>query len=201
MCTNGRSIAPAVVGCCLHCPPGRLLRWRAFGWARKGYGGEEWVANRDSDTIFRIGSISKSITVVGLMVLAEEGVLSLDDLAEVLVPEVTQIKGYSDREPFTLKMLASHTSGLDREPNALEPGSSKILNVGHPELWEAKALEGIKTAGWAFEPVRPLGSISWLTRQLLQDSYDCILLFYCLGGRALRGRGGCTATLGTPFLA
>jgi CubicO group peptidase (beta-lactamase class C family) len=41
--------------------------------------------------------------------------------AEVLVPEVKNIVGYNDHRPFTLKMLASHTSGLDREPNALEP--------------------------------------------------------------------------------
>ena len=36
--------------------------------------------------------------------------------AEVLVPEVKDIVGYDDHTPFTLKMLASHTSGLDREP-------------------------------------------------------------------------------------
>jgi hypothetical protein len=53
-------------------------------------------------------------------------------------------------------MLASHTSGLDREPNALEPtvaGLTRELNMGGPEHWEEKAIEGIKTAGWAFEPV------------------------------------------------
>ena len=145
------AISLGVVG-----PGGQLLRWRAFGWARKGYDGATWMPNRDADIIYRIGSISKSITVVGLMMLVEEGLLALDDAAEVLVPEVKQIKGYSDREPFTLQMLASHTSGLGREPNALEPtvpGLTRELNTGPPESWEAKALEGIKTADWAFEPV------------------------------------------------
>lgn len=148
---NVGAISLGVVG-----PGGQLLRWRAFGWARKGFGGAEWVPNRDSDMTFRIGSISKSITVVGLMKLVEDKVLALDDPAELLVPEVKEIKGYSDRKPFTLKMLASHTSGLAREPNMLEPtapGLTRELNTGHPDGWEAKALEGIKTAAWAFEPV------------------------------------------------
>ena len=113
------------------------------------------------------GSISKSVTCVGLMALIEQGDIpgmtslaelgectiefSMADLllpagrqihagseapdpppraglahppllllpvsagrttAEVLVPEVTAIKGYSDHKPFTLGMLASHTSVL-----------------------------------------------------------------------------------------
>jgi hypothetical protein len=92
-------------------PGGRLLRWRAFGWARKGYGGAEWLPNRDADKIFRIGSISKSVTVVGLMSLVEDGVLSLDDMAENLVPEVKEIVGYADHEPFTLQVLRKHLFG------------------------------------------------------------------------------------------
>ena len=62
-------------------PGGQLIRHRAFGWARKGFGGAEWLPNRGPGFIYRIGSISKSVTVVGLMSLVEEGILSLTDLA------------------------------------------------------------------------------------------------------------------------
>ena len=55
-------------------PGGRLIRHRAFGWARRGFGGAEWLPNRGPGYIYRIGSISKSVTVVGLMSLVEEGV-------------------------------------------------------------------------------------------------------------------------------
>ena len=62
-------------------PGGQLIRHRAFGWARKGFGGAEWLPNRGPGFIYRIGSISKSVTVVGLMSLVEEGILALTDLA------------------------------------------------------------------------------------------------------------------------
>ena len=39
---------------------------------------------------------------------------------EDLVPEVKDIAGYAEREPFTLEQLASHTSGLDREPSSAD---------------------------------------------------------------------------------
>ena len=56
-----------------------------------------------------------------LLSLAEDGCLELGDPAEKLVPEVKLIKGYKRHTPFTLAQLASHTSGLAREPNAVEP--------------------------------------------------------------------------------
>ena len=76
-------------------PGGHLIRHRAFGWARKGFGGAEWLPNRGPGFIYRIGSISKSVTVVGLMSLVEEGILALTDLASAphLLPRSEAARG------------------------------------------------------------------------------------------------------------
>ena len=66
------------------------------------------------------------------MQLVEKGKVSLDDPAEKYVPEVRQIKGYT---PFTLRQLASHTAGLQREPGL------KGRDVGPVDQWAQKVLE------------------------------------------------------------
>ena len=97
-------------------------------------------ANRDSHTaadtgtIYRIASITKEFTVTILLQLADEGKVRLDDPAEKYVPEVSSIPGYSNHTRFTLQQLASHLSGLNREPDL--SGAS----VGPVDQWESKVL-------------------------------------------------------------
>lgn len=66
------------------------------------------------DTQYRIGSITKTFTAVGVLQLRDEGALSLDDPLTRFLPE-------SAHAPTIGRMLA-HVSGLQREP----PG----------EIWE-----------------------------------------------------------------
>lgn len=72
---------------------------------------EHNIPLNDSD-IFRIASISKSFSATAIMQLAETGKLSLDD-------DVSNLIGFKVRNPkfpdvpITLKMLLSHTSGLN----------------------------------------------------------------------------------------
>ncbi|NRB53587.1 MAG: beta-lactamase family protein [Saprospiraceae bacterium] len=58
-------------------------------------------------TQFRVGSVSKSITSVGLGRMMEEGLVELDQTAQFYVPYFG--KGKPD---LTLRQLASHTSGI-----------------------------------------------------------------------------------------
>lgn len=66
-----------------------------------------------SHTLFRAGSISKSVNAFGIMRLVQEGRLTLDEdvnrrLKAWKVPE----NGFTQREKVTLRRILSHTAGL-----------------------------------------------------------------------------------------
>lgn len=76
-----------------------------------------------ADTLFRIASMTKPITALGILILAEEGKLSVDDPVEKYLPAfrgqklgVTDETGTSavkaSPRPITLRDLLTHTSGL-----------------------------------------------------------------------------------------
>ena len=74
----------------------------------KGYG----PANREHgipntpETKFRLGSMTKQFTAMGILVLANKGKLSLDDPLAKYLPD------YPNAEKITLHQLLSHTSGV-----------------------------------------------------------------------------------------
>jgi CubicO group peptidase (beta-lactamase class C family) len=59
------------------------------------------------ETIFEAGSVSKQFTAAGVMLLARDGKLSLDDQVRQYVPELPD---YSS--PLTIRHMLNHTSGL-----------------------------------------------------------------------------------------
>lgn len=59
------------------------------------------------NTQFRVGSVSKSITSVGLGKMVEDGLVNLDDAAQSHVPYFGE-----DKPTLSLRQLASHTSGI-----------------------------------------------------------------------------------------
>jgi len=67
-----------------------------------------------ADTVFRVGSVSKLFTDIGVMQLVGEGKLNLD------APVTTYLPTFHPVNPFggtiTLRELMSHRSGLVREP-------------------------------------------------------------------------------------
>lgn len=63
----------------------------------------------DGDTIYRIASVSKLFTTLSAML--QDG-LNLDDLAWKHIPELEGVDAYKD---ITLRMLASHVSGIVRD--------------------------------------------------------------------------------------
>jgi CubicO group peptidase (beta-lactamase class C family) len=83
----------------------------------KGYGtttlGKDLVP--DADTVYRIGSITKSFTGLALLGLRDDGKLDLDDTLAHWIPEASGLVYPShDTRPITLRQLATHTSGLPR---------------------------------------------------------------------------------------
>jgi CubicO group peptidase (beta-lactamase class C family) len=67
---------------------------------------EHDVANRP-DTIFEAGSVSKQFTAAAILLLAQDGKLSLDDPARKYVPGLPDYG-----TPLTIRHMLQHTSGL-----------------------------------------------------------------------------------------
>ena len=81
------------------------------------YYGETENGNKrlpDENTLFEIGSISKTFTATLLAYLAQTQQLSLDDPITHYLPD--SIAANPDLQRITLKQLANHTSGLPRMP-------------------------------------------------------------------------------------
>lgn len=89
----------------------------------KGYGManyEEKIPN-EPDTIFAIGSITKSFTAIAIMQLQEKGLLNVDD------PISKYITGNKRGDDITIHHLLTHTSGLVRD--GYIEGVSKEKNI------------------------------------------------------------------------
>ena len=86
--------------------------------AEKGYGHADKGSGKPVDpktTTFRVGSIAKVFTVIGLLQLVDQGKISLDDNIE------KYLHGYRVDNPFdqpvTLEMLITHSTGFEvRDP-------------------------------------------------------------------------------------
>ncbi|HLT63607.1 MAG TPA: serine hydrolase domain-containing protein [Pseudohongiella sp.] len=89
-----------------------------------GYQDVETKVPVTEDTLFRIYSMTKPITGVALMMLVEEGKLTLDDAVSRYIPELANLQvaiedgpgGFPVTEPahheMTVRELMSHTGGL-----------------------------------------------------------------------------------------
>lgn len=65
------------------------------------------------DMIFRIGSITKQFTAIGILQLVEQGKISLEDSIQKFIPDFPS-KGYT----ITIENLLTHTSGIPDYSNA-----------------------------------------------------------------------------------
>jgi CubicO group peptidase (beta-lactamase class C family) len=120
----------------------KIIWARGFGWADQ----EKQIA-ADAETIYRVGSISKSFTAVVLVQLAEKGFLDLDDRVEKYLPVIEHVTNRPEgSEPITLRQLASHTAGLIREPRLPRAAAGPI------ESWEDKIIASIPTVEFRYHP-------------------------------------------------
>lgn len=81
---------------------GEQILSRAYGMADLEHG----IANRP-DTIIEAGSVSKQFTAATVLLLAQQGRLSIDDPVRKYIPEVPDYG-----QPITIRHLLTHTSGL-----------------------------------------------------------------------------------------
>ncbi len=100
------------------------------------------------DSTYRIGSITKQFTGVMLLQLVSQGKVHLSDPVEKYYPEIRQVANpYSWAPPITLVELATHTSGLDREP-----GDTETYLTGQVADWEKTLRAALAHTKFAYEP-------------------------------------------------
>lgn len=89
---------------------GELAYAKGFGFADL-----EKKTPVDADTVYRIGSITKSFTGMTVLALRDDGALALDDALTRFVPEAAGlVYPTRDAAPITLRQLLTHSSGLPR---------------------------------------------------------------------------------------
>jgi CubicO group peptidase (beta-lactamase class C family) len=97
------------------------------------------------DALFRIASMTKPITAIGIMMLVDEGRLSVEDPVEKHLPEFRgqMLVGNRSNElvtlrksprPITIRDLLTHTSGL---PGGMPPGLAELYSKRNHTLAEA----------------------------------------------------------------
>jgi CubicO group peptidase (beta-lactamase class C family) len=94
---------PDTPGCALAViKDGQIIYKRGYGLANL-----ELSVPITSSSVFNVGSIAKQFTAMSILMLAQQGKLSLDDDVRKYVPEVPDFG-----TPITLRHLLHHTSGL-----------------------------------------------------------------------------------------
>src|SRR5438105_12803079 len=91
------------------------------------------------DSLFRIASMTKPITAIGIMILAEEGKLAVDDPVEkhllefrgqmvVVNRTADAITLRKPKRPIAIRDLLTHTSGMERD---FAPGFRDLYERRH----------------------------------------------------------------------
>jgi CubicO group peptidase (beta-lactamase class C family)/type 1 glutamine amidotransferase len=102
-----------------------VLRMDAQGWADP-----EHKSFMRVDSIFWIASMSKPITATAVLMLMEDGKLSLDDPIAKYVPELADLKtAYGKTARITLRHLLTHTSGMGEATDEEAKGAQKLSDL------------------------------------------------------------------------
>ena len=132
-------------------------------WAQGfGYADPDKKTPASPETVYRIGSVSKLFTDIGVMQLVERGELDLDAPIQKYLPD------FQPHNPFhkdiTLRQLMSHRAGLLREPpvgNYFDPSELSLSAMVHslndttlvypPESHTKYSNAGVATVGYVLE--------------------------------------------------
>ncbi|HKW96931.1 MAG TPA: serine hydrolase [Bryobacteraceae bacterium] len=131
-----------------------------------------------ADTIYRVGSVSKLFTDIGIMQLVERGELSLDAPITGYLPDFHPANPF--HKPITLRELMSHRSGLVREPpvghyfDPTEPSLAATVGsmnetklVYEPGIHTKYSNAGITVVGYVLERRKKEPYTKYLKRAVL----------------------------------
>ena len=121
---------------------GKLAYAKAFGKAELASG-----RAADANTRYAVGSISKQFTAAAILLLEEQGKLSLDDPVSKFFPSLTRARD------ITIRRLLSHTSGYeDYAPQdyIIPEWTSPITPEGILDRWAKKPLNFEPGTKWQY---------------------------------------------------
>jgi len=111
--------------------------WSSYHTARKHNASRPGVTRVDGDSIYRIASITKTFTVLGILQQHAAGNLSLDDPVSKHIPELSgPHSGEIPWKDITLRVLASQLSGIPREMDQADLINvpSDLTKIGLPPV-------------------------------------------------------------------
>lgn len=114
----------AFMGSVLVTKDGKPIFERSYGYANA-----EWQIPNSSTTKFRIASISKQFTSVCILLLEEQGKLSIDDRLNKYVPDPPKAW-----ENITIRQLMNHTSGIPNYEGFEEYPLLKVRQVTSDQM-------------------------------------------------------------------
>lgn len=122
----------------------QILHWEATGLA-------DIAGNKPmkEDTLFWIASMSKPITGTAVMMLVDEGKLSLSDPVSKYIPEFAGLKTPSGKPAnLTVLQLLTHTSGLGEASSAAVKSSKTLADL--VPVWLAAPMQYEPGAKWKY---------------------------------------------------
>ena len=121
-----------------------------LAWTKSyGYADVERTIPLTKDHVFAIGSITKQFTALMLLQLVEQGTVRLSDPVEKYLPEIRTLQNrFANAPPITLIQLATHTSGLDRNPD----DDQNLHGRGPVSQWENQLVATIPLTRFIHEP-------------------------------------------------
>ncbi len=149
-------------------------------WARGfGYADPKNKVPATATTVYRIGSVSKLFTDIGIMQMVERGKVDLDAPVSNYLPDFKPANQFS--KPVTLRQLMSHRSGLLREPpvghyfDDTQPSIAATVRSmsGHPLIYEPETRvkysnAGITVAGYVLEALNNRPFAAYMKESVLK---------------------------------
>jgi CubicO group peptidase (beta-lactamase class C family) len=87
---------------------GEVVWTEGFGWADR-----EAELPATPDTLYRVGSHSKSLVSLAMLALVEDGKVALEDTVRDHLPELDFHNDWEREHPITIAQLLEHSSGFD----------------------------------------------------------------------------------------
>jgi len=146
-----------------------------------GYGKSSKESGRevDGNTLFELGSVTKTFTAILLADMVERGTLNLDDPIEKFLPKSVTVPTRNNKK-ISLFHLATHTSGLPGTPDNSGRKDDKPGYVGYTEAQLYKFLSGYtlpRDIGSKFEYSNMgMGLLGHLLSRKAGRSYDELVI-------------------------